>query len=56
MNPNFDFDSRVAERYNQQRAHPPEVSRQIGVAIAQLAGGVATCWKLALGRGGLPIQ
>ena len=34
MRGNFAFDGRVAKRYNRQRAHPAEVSREIGEAIA----------------------
>lgn len=37
MQGDFSFDERVARRYNAQRAHPPEVSQQIGAAIAELA-------------------
>lgn len=51
----FSFDARVARRYNRQRAHPPEVSAQIGAAIASqarpLAGSPARVLELGVGTG-----
>lgn len=37
-NSDFSFDNRVAQIYNRQRNHPPEVSQAIGAAIAAQAG------------------
>jgi SAM-dependent methyltransferase len=47
----FAFDDRVAERYNAQRAHPPEVSRQVGAALTAIAGPDAPALEIGVGTG-----
>lgn len=47
----FSFDKRVAQRYNAQRAHPPEVSRSIGKAIAAASGVDARVLEIGVGTG-----
>jgi ubiquinone/menaquinone biosynthesis C-methylase UbiE len=56
-NLDFSFDKRVSETYDQLRAHPPEVSQQIGNAIAQVAGPKARILELGVGTGrvALPV-
>lgn len=49
--PDFSFDQRVAGRYDIQRAHPPDVARQIGEAIAAQVGAGAP----AASSGALPV-
>lgn len=49
--PDFSFDQRVAGRYDVQRAHPSEVSRQIGEAIAAQVGAGAS----VVSSGALPV-
>ncbi|MGJ3239685.1 MAG: class I SAM-dependent methyltransferase [Anaerolineae bacterium] len=53
----FSFDERVASLYNKQRAHPPEVSRQIGEAIAMQAGDGGRVLEIGVGTGriGYPV-
>lgn len=50
-NKDFSFDKRVARRYNAQRAHPPEISKQVGRAIAQQAGSGARVLEIGIGTG-----
>ena len=47
----FSFDKRVAQQYDAQRTHPPEVARQIGAAIAAQAGARATVLEIGVGTG-----
>lgn len=51
MRVSFSFDDRVAGRYNAQRAHPPEVARQIGLAIAAQSGTDARVLEIGVGTG-----
>lgn len=51
MTTDFSFDNRVAERYNRQRAHPPEVSAQIGQAIINQLGKRAHILEIGVGTG-----
>ncbi len=51
MSVDFSFDNRVAQRYNAQRAHPPEVSQSIGEAIAAAAGANARVLEIGVGTG-----
>lgn len=48
---NFSFDNRVAQRYNAQRAHLPEVSAAIGATIAAQAGAQARVLEVGVGTG-----
>ncbi|NDJ60443.1 MAG: class I SAM-dependent methyltransferase [Chloroflexi bacterium] len=53
----FSFDERIVSLYNRQRAHPPEIARQIGAAImAQLPDG-ARLLEIGIGTGriGWPV-
>jgi ubiquinone/menaquinone biosynthesis C-methylase UbiE len=47
----FSFDNRVAQIYNQQRAHSPEVSRKLGEAIAAEAGPSGLVLEMGVGTG-----
>lgn len=47
----FSFDKRVADRYSAQRAHAPEVSRQIGTAVAAAVGAPARVLEIGIGTG-----
>ena len=51
---NIQFD-KIAQSYNAERAHPPEVSAQIGVAIAQLAGAGTQVLELGVGTGRIAL-
>ena len=53
----FSFDQRVARQYEAQRAHPPEVSAQIGTAVARVAGAGAKVLEIGVGTGriGWPV-
>ena len=51
MPENFSFDNRVANLYNRQRAHPPEVAQQIGETIAVQAGKSAHVLEIGVGTG-----
>ncbi|NDJ84913.1 MAG: class I SAM-dependent methyltransferase [Chloroflexi bacterium] len=51
MTADFSFDDRVARLYNRQRAHPPEVSRQIGETIAQQVGPGKQVLEIGVGTG-----
>lgn len=51
MGINFSFDNRVAARYEAQRAHPPDVSSQIGTAIAAIAGSDGLVLEIGVGTG-----
>ena len=51
MQSDFSFDQRVAHKYNQQRAHPADVSRQIGKAIADTASAGARILEIGVGTG-----
>lgn len=55
MTENFSFDKRVAHLYNQQRAHPPEVARQIGEAITAQAGAGAQVLEIGVGTGRIAV-
>lgn len=55
MNSNFDFDDRVARRYNMQRAHPPDVSQRIGETIATQVSGRLLEIGVGTGRIAAPI-
>ncbi len=54
-NLDFSFDKRVSETYDQLRAHPPEVSRQVGEAIAKVAGPNARILELGVGTGRIAL-
>lgn len=47
----FSFDERIIHMYNQQRAHPPEVSQQIGEAILAQVGGDKRILEIGIGTG-----
>lgn len=47
----FSFDKRVAQQYDAQRTHPPEVARQIGAAIAARAGANGRVLEIGIGTG-----
>ena len=47
----FSFDKRVAQQYDAQRLHPPEVARQIGAAIAAQAGAGGHVLEIGVGTG-----
>lgn len=47
----FSFDKRVAQQYDAQRTHPPEVARQIGTAIAARAGAGGRVLEMGVGTG-----
>lgn len=52
----FSFDKRVADRYNAQRAHPPEVSQRIGEAIAaQVTDEDAPVLEIGVGTGRIAL-
>lgn len=51
----FSFDERVAQRYNAQRAHPAQVSQQIGQAIAAEAGTGARVLEIGVGTGRIAL-
>lgn len=53
MKPNvdFSFDQRVVALYNKARAHPPEVSQQIGQAIASHITGGKHVLEIGIGTG-----
>lgn len=51
MTIDFSFDKRVAQRYNAQRVHPPEVAQQIGLALAEQAGRGARVLEIGIGTG-----
>lgn len=48
---NYAFDQRVAGRYNQQRAHPPEVAQAIGAGIAAEVGAGGRVLEIGIGTG-----
>lgn len=54
-NKNFAFDERVAKRYNAQRAHPAQVSEQIGATIAQQANDNAPILEIGVGTGRIAL-
>lgn len=54
MSVDIQFD-KIAQSYNTQRAHPPEVSAQIGAAIAALAGANAQILELGVGTGRIAL-
>lgn len=47
--------NRIADAYNAQRAHPHEVSAQIGPAIAAVAGPGALVLELGVGTGRIAL-
>lgn len=47
----FSFDERVIHLYNKQRAHPPDVSEQIGTAIMAQVGGDKRVLEIGIGTG-----
>lgn len=51
MPTDFSFDKRVAHLYNQQRAHPPEVSKAIGEGVAALVGAGGRVLEIGVGTG-----
>jgi len=51
----FTFDERVADQYDAQRAHPPEVSGQVGRAIAELVGSGKHILELGVGTGRIAL-
>ena len=51
----FTFDERVADQYDAQRAHPPEVSVQVGQAIADLVGAGKHILELGVGTGRIAL-
>lgn len=51
MNFDFSFDKRVAQQYDAQRTHPPEVARQIGAALAAQAGARGRVVEIGVGTG-----
>lgn len=51
MQSNFSFDHRVADKYNTQRAHPADVSQQIGQAIAEIASAGTRILEIGVGTG-----
>lgn len=52
---NFSFDKRVSETYDQVRAHPESVSKQIGQSIASIAGPAARILELGIGTGRIAL-
>lgn len=55
MGADFSFDNRVAQRYNAQRAHPPEVAGQIGAAIAAEVGIGGRVLEVGVGTGRIAL-
>lgn len=51
----YRFDDRVAVQYDALRGHPPEISPQIGAAIAQLAGSNACLLEVGVGTGRIAL-
>jgi ubiquinone/menaquinone biosynthesis C-methylase UbiE len=51
----FTFDKRVSDQYDAQRAHPPEVARQVGAAIAELVGPSGRVLELGIGTGRIAL-
>ncbi len=51
----FAFDQRVADQYDSQRAHPPEVSREVGAAIVRLIGPGKKILELGIGTGRIAL-
>ncbi len=51
MNIDFSFDERIARRYKAQREHPPDVSDQIGAAIAKGVGVGKLILEIGVGNG-----
>lgn len=51
----YRFDTRVAEQYDALRGHPPEVSVEIGRAIAAQAGEHARVLELGVGTGRIAV-
>lgn len=47
----FSFDERVADRYNQQRKHPPDVSQQIGAAVVAQVDQTLPVLEIGIGTG-----
>jgi SAM-dependent methyltransferase len=52
---NFSFDERVVSLYNRQRAHPPEVARAIGAAIAAHTPATAPVLEIGVGTGRIAL-
>lgn len=57
MTTDFSFDERVIKRYNEARAHPPDVSQKVGEAIAALVAPDAPLLEIGVGTGriGWPV-
>lgn len=55
MKDKFAFDNRVAQSYSTYRAHPPEVSEQVGKVISTLAGENARVLEVGIGTGRIAI-
>lgn len=57
MTTDFSFDERIVNLYNRQRAHPPEVSQQIGEVIASQVNAEQPLLEMGVGTGriGWPV-
>ncbi len=51
----YSFDDRVAVRYDEVRAHPPEVSKQIGESIVRQTGPGTTLLEPGVGTGRIAL-
>jgi SAM-dependent methyltransferase len=55
MKPDFSFDARVSNKYVAQRAHPPEVARAIGEAVAAQVGRGGRVLEIGIGTGRIAL-
>lgn len=55
MAEDFSFDERVAEIYNQQRAHPQDVSQKIGQSVVSTVGQDAHILEIGIGTGRIAL-
>jgi ubiquinone/menaquinone biosynthesis C-methylase UbiE len=55
MSDHFSFDERVADRYNLQRAHPPQISEQIAAAIQAALPDGARVLEIGVGTGRIAL-
>ena len=51
----FTFDARVVGQYDALRGHPPQVSQDIGAAVAREAGAGARVLELGVGTGRIAL-